>query len=71
MAVAGGKFAAIGKSADIRKLAGPATRVVDLRGRTVIPGLEDSHLHNAGGGPGVDLSGARSMADVLAAVGCA
>ncbi len=33
-----------------------------------MPGLEDSHLHNAGGGPGVDLSRARSLADVLAAV---
>ncbi|MGD1097605.1 MAG: amidohydrolase [Bryobacteraceae bacterium] len=67
-AVTGEKFTAVGKSADVRKLAGPATRIVNLHGRTVIPGLEDSHLHNAGGGPGVDLSGARSMADVLAAV---
>ncbi len=69
MAVTGGKFEAVGKTADIQKLAGPATRVIDLHGRTVIPGLEDSHLHNAGGGPGVDLSNARSLADVLAAVG--
>ena len=68
MAVTGGKFLAIGKSADIRKLARQGTRVVDLGGRTVVPGLEDSHLHNAGGGPGVDLSGARSLADVLAAI---
>ena len=69
MAVSGDKFLAIGKSTAIRKLAGPGTRVVDLGGRTVVPGLEDSHLHNAGGGPGVDLSGARSLADVLAAIG--
>ena len=69
IAVTGGKFDAVGKTADIQKLAGPATRVIDLHGRTVIPGLEDSHLHNAGGGPGVDLSNARSLADVLAAVG--
>jgi predicted amidohydrolase YtcJ len=68
VAVAGGKFVAVGQTAEIRKLAGPATRVIDLRGRTVIPGLEDSHLHNAGGGPGVDLSAARSLADILAAV---
>ena len=68
MAVTGGKFEAVGKNADIRKLAGPSTRVIDLRGKTVVPGLEDSHLHNAGGGPGVDLSQARRLADVLAAI---
>jgi len=67
-AITRGKFEAVGKDTDIQKLAGPATRVIDLHGRTVIPGLEDSHLHNAGGGPGVDLSNARSLADVLAAV---
>ena len=69
MAVSGGKFQAVGKNAEIRKLAGSNTRVIDLHGKTVVPGLEDSHLHNAGGGPGVDLSTARSIADVLAAVG--
>src|ERR1700686_2013081 len=69
VAVTGGKVEAVGKSADIQKLAGSGTRVIDLHGRTVIPGLEDSHLHNAGGGPGVDLSNARTLADVLAAVG--
>jgi predicted amidohydrolase YtcJ len=68
IAITRGKFEAVGKNTDIQKLAGPATRVIDLHGRTVIPGLEDSHLHNAGGGPGVDLSKARSLADVLAAV---
>ncbi len=69
MAVAGDKFLAVGSTADIQKLAGLATHVVDLHGRTVVPGLEDSHLHNAGGGPGVDLSGARTLGDVLAVVG--
>jgi len=67
-AVTGERFTAVGSSAEIRKLAGPSTRVVDLHGRTVVPGLEDSHLHGAGGGPGVDLSNARSIADVLAAI---
>src|SRR5204863_4991028 len=33
------------KTADMRKLVGPASRVIDLQGRTVIPGLIDSHLH--------------------------
>jgi predicted amidohydrolase YtcJ len=44
-AVRDGKVAALGTDADIRKLAGKDTRVIDLGGRTVIPGLIDSHMH--------------------------
>ena len=68
IAISDGKFTAVGSSASIRRHAGPATRVIDLHGETVIPGLADGHLHDAGGGPGVDQAGARSIADVLAAV---
>jgi predicted amidohydrolase YtcJ len=68
LAVSGDRFEAVGKNADIRKLARPATRIIDLHGRTVVPGLEDGHLHNAGGGPGVDLSTTRTLAEVLAAI---
>ncbi len=45
LAVHDGKIAAIGDTASIRALAGPSTRVIDLGGRTVIPGLIDSHIH--------------------------
>src|SRR6266849_9911834 len=45
LAVSEGRIAALGGSMDIMKLAGRRTRVVDLRGRTVIPGLIDSHIH--------------------------
>jgi len=45
LAVTDGRIAAAGSNDDVRKLAGPSTRVIDLRGRTVIPGLIDSHLH--------------------------
>ena len=45
LAVRDGKIAAIGDASSIRALAGPATRVIDLGGRTVIPGLIDSHIH--------------------------
>lgn len=69
VAIANGRFTAVGSTADIRKLAGPQTRVIDLHGQTVIPGLADGHLHDAGGGPGVDLSRARTIADVLHAIG--
>lgn len=68
VAVRGERIVAVGTSASVRALAGPATRVIDLQGRTLVPGLMDNHLHSAGGGPGVDLSRARSLADVGAAV---
>jgi len=45
LAVSEGRIAALGRSIDIMRLAGRKTRVVDLRGRTVIPGLIDSHIH--------------------------
>src|SRR5258708_5129380 len=45
LAVRNGRIAAIGDSSGIRALAGPSTRVIDLGGRTVIPGLIDSHIH--------------------------
>jgi len=45
LAVKDGRITAVGSSDDVRKLAGPTTRVIDVRGRTVIPGLIDSHLH--------------------------
>ena len=68
VAIRGDRFAAVGSNEAVRRTAGPSTRMIDLRGRTVIPGLMDGHLHNAGGGPGVDLSGVRSLAELLAAV---
>jgi predicted amidohydrolase YtcJ len=68
VAIRDGRFTAVGSDAAIRKLAGPNTKTIDLRGQTVIPGLADGHLHDAGGGPGVDLSRTRSIADILAAI---
>src|SRR5262245_65752058 len=44
-AVLHGRFIAIGKSAEIRNLAGPGTRIIDLMGATVTPGFIDAHLH--------------------------
>ena len=68
VAISGGRFSAVGTNTAVRTLAGPKTTTIDLHGQTVIPGLADGHLHDAGGGPGVDLSGARSLPDILAAV---
>jgi predicted amidohydrolase YtcJ len=69
VAISGDTFTAVGTNDAVRRLAGPGTRQVDLRGLTVIPGLTDNHLHDAGGGPGVDLSRTRTIDDVLDAVG--
>ena len=64
VAIIGDRIMAVGNDDQMKTVAGPATRMIDLKGRAVIPGLMDNHLHGAGGGPGVDLSRARSMADV-------
>jgi predicted amidohydrolase YtcJ len=45
LAIEAGRVAATGSTEDIRKLAGPTTKIIDLGGRTVIPGLIDSHMH--------------------------
>src|SRR5262245_39727780 len=45
LAIRGGRIVKVGSNADIEPLKGPATRVIDLTGRTVIPGLIDNHAH--------------------------
>jgi len=45
VAIRGQRIVAVGANADIRKLVGSATKVIDLGGRTVIPGLIDNHSH--------------------------
>jgi predicted amidohydrolase YtcJ len=45
LACAGSRIVAAGDSDDIRRLAGPDTEIIDLKGRTAIPGLTDTHVH--------------------------
>lgn len=45
LAVRGDRIVAVGSAQEIARLAGPATRRIDLRGRTVLPGLIDNHMH--------------------------
>lgn len=45
LAIAGGTILAAGPSEQVSALAGPTTRIVDLQGRTVLPGLIDPHHH--------------------------
>src|SRR5882762_3040082 len=68
-AVKDGRFIAVGTTAAMRTRAGPGARVIDLNGRFVTPGLADAHMHNEGGGRGIDLSATRSLADLFAVVG--
>lgn len=68
LAVTGNRIVAVGTEAEVRSRIGPETRVVELDGRSVIPGLADNHFHAIGGGPGVDLSGARTIDDVVSAI---
>jgi predicted amidohydrolase YtcJ len=66
IAVKDGRVAALGGDADVQSLIGPATRVVDLHGRLVVPGFNDAHVHFLSGGFGllsVDLRDARDEQD--------
>src|SRR3989338_8805986 len=45
VAVRGSRIVAVGTNQEINRLAGPATRRIDLRGRSVMPGLIDNHAH--------------------------
>jgi len=47
-AVSGGRISAVGPAADIRRLAGRNTKVIDARGSTVFPGFIDAHCHPDG-----------------------
>ncbi|GLX99935.1 amidohydrolase [Actinoplanes sp. NBRC 101535] len=49
LAVRDGRILAVGHD-EVRDLAGPATEVVDLRGRLLIPGFQDAHVHAVMGG---------------------
>jgi len=45
LASCGSRIVATGNSDDVRRLAGPDTQTIDLKGRTAIPGLTDAHVH--------------------------
>ncbi|HMF59124.1 MAG TPA: amidohydrolase family protein, partial [Vicinamibacterales bacterium] len=69
VAVTDGKITAVGTNDEIMRLRGPRTRVVDARRRTIIPGLNDSHMHPIRGGLNYNLElrwdGVPSLADAL------
>ncbi len=68
MAIKGDRFHALGSNAEVKALAGPNTRTIDLRGHAVIPGLMDNHNHQYHVAllmRGVDLQGVPSLSELL------
>ena len=70
VAIAAGVFTAVGRDSDVMRFAGPDTRIIDLKGRRVLPGLIDNHLHIIRGGLNFNMElrwdGVRSLADAMA-----
>lgn len=68
-AIRAGRIVAVGSDREVRALAGPATRVTDLRGGMVLPGLIDSHVHAANASMvefDHEIPNMETVADVLA-----
>src|SRR6516225_8478900 len=70
VAIKDGVFAAVGHDNDVMKLVGPSTRIIDLKGRRVLPGLIDNHLHIIRGGLNFNMElrwdGVWSLVDAMA-----
>ncbi|KJK24355.1 amidohydrolase [Burkholderiaceae bacterium 16] len=69
VAIKDGKFAAVGSDVEVLLLAGSSTRVIDLKGRRVLPGLIDNHIHIIRGGLNFNMElrwdGVRSLATAM------
>jgi predicted amidohydrolase YtcJ len=69
VAIGNGKIIGTGKNDEILRQRGPETKVIDGKGRTVIPGLNDSHMHPIRGGLNYNMElrwdGVPSLADAL------
>jgi predicted amidohydrolase YtcJ len=69
VAIKDGRFLRVGGNADIVALAGPSTKVIDLKGRRLLPGLCDNHTHVIRGGLNFNMElrwdGVKSLADAM------
>ena len=69
IAIRGREIVAVGSDSDVQALAGSETRVIDVQGRLVLPGLVDAHSHTTGVPPDyLDLTGATSISEIVRAV---
>src|SRR5271168_1566443 len=70
VAIKDGLFTAVGRDHEVMALAGSSTKVIDLKGKRVLPGLIDNHLHIIRGGLNYNMElrwdGVRSLADAMA-----
>src|ERR1700757_2595692 len=70
VAIKDGVFSAVGHDHDVMKIAGERTKIIGLKGRRVLPGLIDNHLHIIRGGLNFNMElrwdGVRSLADAMA-----
>src|SRR6201997_4809783 len=70
VAIKDGAFTSVGHDNEVMKLAGPSTSIIDLKGRRILPGLIDNHLHIIRGGLNFNMElrwdGVRSLADAMA-----
>ncbi len=68
-AIKDGRFIAVGSDKDVMAHRGEKTQIIDVQGRTVIPGLNDSHMHPIRGGLNYNMElrwdGVPSLADAL------
>ncbi len=69
VAIKDDRFVAVGNDKDVRELAGENTKIINLNGRSVIPGLFDNHTHVIRGGLNYNMElrwdGVRSLADAM------
>jgi len=67
IAICGEVIGRVGTDADVQHLAAPSTRVIDARGRLIVPGFNDAHVHFISGAEeivGIDLRPARDEGDL-------
>jgi predicted amidohydrolase YtcJ len=70
-AVAGGKIVFVGSNSDVKKYRGKATKILDLAGKMVLPGFQDSHVHLISGGMELEqcnLNDLQTKAEILAKI---